>query len=127
VGETEVALSPPVKERAMRYYVEKAMETTTLVSQAPGKLIPPETVNGVVQTIALRFDPCRIVLFGSYVDGTATPDSDLGLLVIMETGLPPHKRATPLRLAFDPAPCAMDILVYTPDEVKRWNLRRTIF
>jgi uncharacterized protein len=111
---------PPKNERCGLVW-KKAMETTTLVPQVPGKLIPPETVNGVVQAIALRFDPYRIILFGSYAHGIATPDSDLDLLVIMETALPPHKRAAPLRLVFDPAPCAMDILVYTPDEVKRWN------
>jgi hypothetical protein len=39
----------------------------------------------------------------------------------MATDLPRHKRATPVRLLFRPFPCAMDILVFTPEEVSEWK------
>jgi predicted nucleotidyltransferase len=119
--EIKVANASACKERRSWTHRCIVMDTTALVSQAPGKLISPETINGVVQAIADRFSPCRIVLFGSYAAGTPTPDSDLDLLLIMETALPAYKRATPIRLMFDPTPCAMDILVYTPEEVQRWH------
>jgi predicted nucleotidyltransferase len=35
------------------------------------------------ERIARDFRPERIILFGSYADGTATPDSDVGLLVVL--------------------------------------------
>ena len=79
------------------------------------------TIDDVVRAIVDSFRPDRIVLFGSAASGRTRPGSDLDLLVIMETALPRHKRAVPIRLLFKPAPCPMDILVYTPDEVKRWN------
>jgi uncharacterized protein len=60
-------------------------------------------------------------LFGSYAAGQPTPDSDLDLLIVMDTDLPKHKRATPLKLLFRPMPCSMDILVYTPEEIDYWN------
>jgi hypothetical protein len=39
----------------------------------------------------------------------------------MDTDQTGNKRYTPIRLIFNPVPCAMDILVYTPDEIKKWN------
>ena len=83
--------------------------------------IPQATVRNVVETIAERFKPDKIVVFGSCARGEAGPDSDLDLLVIMKSNLPRYKRATPMRLLFNPTPCPMDILVFTPREVRRWN------
>ena len=97
------------------------METISVREQATGGLIPQETIDAVIRSIAERFSPHRIILFGSYATGHPTPDSDLDLFLIMDTDLPRYKRATPIRLLFQPAPCAMDILVYTPEEVARWN------
>jgi len=97
------------------------METVTTIEQAYGELIPPQTIDTIVREIARNFSPLQIILFGSYASGQATPDSDLDLLVIMDGDLPRHKRATPIRLLFRPTPCAMDILVYTPQEIAEWN------
>ncbi len=89
--------------------------------QRLGQLIPQETIDGVIQTITTRFSPEKILLFGSYANGRPTPDSDLDLLIVMETDRPRNKRATPIRLLFQPTPCSMDVLVFTPDEVMYWN------
>ena len=45
----------------------------------------------------------------------------MDLLVIMETDLPAHKRAAPIRLQLRPAPCPLDIVVCTPGEVAYWD------
>ena len=63
----------------------------------------------------------KIVLFGSLAKEDMDVSSDLDLLVIMKSNLPRYKRATPMRLLFNPTPCPMDILVFTPREVRRWN------
>ena len=97
------------------------METISVREQATGGLIPQETIDAVIRSIAERFSPYKIILFGSYATDHPTPDSDLDLFLIMDTDLPRYKRATPIRLLFQPAPCAMDILVYTPEEVSHWN------
>ncbi len=73
----------------------------------------------VVRTIAERFDPERIVLFGSHARGTAHPDSDLDLFIEMETPDRPHERAVKIRSAFGLYRQPMDIVVYTPAEVQR--------
>ncbi len=97
------------------------METVSTLEKRNGKLIPQETISAIIQAIADHFSPQRIVVFGSYSSGQPTPDSDLDLLVVMSSDLPRHKRATPIRLLFRPTPCAMDILVYTPEEIAYWN------
>lgn len=97
------------------------MGSITLQCQKIGELIPQETIIGVAKAIADNFHPEKIILFGSYASGTPTPESDLDFLVIMDSDQPRYKRSIPIRLLFKPVPCAMDILVYTPDEVKKWN------
>lgn len=97
------------------------MPALALKEQSFGQLVPQETIREVVLAIARNFAPERIVLFGSYASGQPSPDSDLDLLVIMETDLPRHRRTAPMRLLFKPMPCAMDLLVFTPAEVQKWN------
>lgn len=92
-----------------------------IAEQKTGETVPPEIILAIAEAIVERFDPEKIIVFGSYASGRPTPDSDLDLLVIMETDAPRHKRAVPLHLLFRPTPCAMDILVYTPEEVAYWN------
>ena len=97
------------------------MATVSVKRQKYGELIAPETIDGVAKAIAENFHPEKIILFGSYALGTPTPDSDLDFLVVMNTDQPRNKRSVPIRLMFSPVPCAMDILVYTPDEIEKWN------
>jgi uncharacterized protein len=47
----------------------------------------------LVERIATKFDPDKIILFGSYAAGNATTDSDLDLLIIKDTDLPRHRRS----------------------------------
>ncbi|MBV5338463.1 MAG: nucleotidyltransferase domain-containing protein [Deltaproteobacteria bacterium] len=97
------------------------MATVSLKQQQYGELIASETIDAVAKAIAENFHPEKIVLFGSYATGSPTPDSDLDFLVVMDTDQPRNKRSLPIRLMFNPVPCAMDILVYTPEEIKKWN------
>lgn len=97
------------------------MATVSVQRQTIGELVPSSTIEGVTQAIAENFHPEKIILFGSYATGNPTPDSDLDFLVVMNSDQPRYKRSLPIQLMFKPYPCAMDILVYTPDEVKKWN------
>ncbi len=94
---------------------------TTVEQKAADSFVSQETVSGIIRAIAENFSPQQIILFGSCASGQTTPDSDLDLLIVMDTDLPRHKRATPIRLLFRPMPCAMDIFVYTPAEVSEWK------
>lgn len=61
----------------------------------------------------------RVVLFGSYANGRMTADSDVDFLVVAESDLPRHKRSRDLYRRIQPHRFSMDIIVYTPEEVRR--------
>jgi predicted nucleotidyltransferase len=44
-----------------------------------------QAIREIVQQIVERFRPQKVILFGSYAQGKPTPDSDVDLLVVMET------------------------------------------
>jgi len=76
---------------------------------------PP--VETIVRTIAEAFRPRRIVMFGSRARGDTRCHSDLDLMVEMETGAPPAERARAISALFGLRRWAMDLIVYTPQEV----------
>ena len=69
--------------------------------------------------IGREFDAERVVLFGSHAQGTATDDSDVDLLVVAQTSLPPRKRYGAVRRLVADFPAAFDIVVKTPEEYAR--------
>ena len=73
----------------------------------------------VTKTIVERFRPRRIMVFGSHAHGEASPDSDLDLFIEMDTSLRPPDRTIEVSEAFGLRPWPMDIVVYTPEEVRR--------
>lgn len=86
-----------------------------------------ETLPAVVERIAQELKPEKIVLFGSYARGEQTPDSDVDLLVIMETDESHVDRALAVSRLIDPRPFPTDIVVRTPDEVQRAFDRKEFF
>lgn len=69
--------------------------------------------------IGREFHADRVVLFGSYAHGVPTDDSDVDLLVVAQTSLPPRKRYGAVRRLVADYPAAFDIIVKTPDEYAR--------
>ena len=80
---------------------------------------PP--VDEIVQKIVEAFHPRRIVMFGSRVRGEQGPDSDLDLFIEMERTNPPRERMREVIRLFGLRRWAMDVVVYTPQEVQRWR------
>src|SRR4051812_19573387 len=79
----------------------------------------PPLLDQITRTIVERFHPQRVVLFGSHARGEARPDSDVDLMVEMESPLKRGPRAIEILRAFGIRPWAMDLVVYTPQEVAR--------
>src|SRR5262245_60398930 len=81
----------------------------------------------MVRRIAERFDPDQIILFGSRARGTARPNSDVDLLVVMPIAGSKRETQIAIRCALHDIHVAKDIIVATPDEVeKRRNIIGTI-
>lgn len=79
-------------------------------------MITPEQIQGVAHQIARKFNPIKIVLFGSYGRGQAHDYSDVDLLIIHEAG---REGVDPeIEVAAGIAhPFPMDILVRTPQQI----------
>ncbi|MCX5654653.1 MAG: nucleotidyltransferase domain-containing protein [Planctomycetota bacterium] len=78
-----------------------------------------EQIGEVVDAIVERFHPRRVVLFGSYARGDAHADSDVDLLVEMETSASPPERVMQISRLFGRRRWSLDVVVYTPEEVQR--------
>ena len=75
----------------------------------------------IVRRIRAIAEPEKIILFGSYARGEEGIDSDLDLLIVLNSDLPRHKRAVPFYEALSGLGVAKDIVVYTPSEVEEWQ------
>jgi predicted nucleotidyltransferase len=75
--------------------------------------IPSEVIAQINQQIVERFHPMKIILFGSYAYGNPQPESDVDLLVVMETSLREIQQALQIRKFLNPL-FGLDIIVYTP-------------
>lgn len=76
-------------------------------------------VDEIVQKIVAAFHPRRVMMFGSRARGEMDVDSDLDLFVEMESNLPPRQRVRVVNDLFGLRRWAMDVVVYTPDEVQQ--------
>jgi predicted nucleotidyltransferase len=83
------------------------------------QIVDETLIREVVERIASAFKPRRIVLFGSHARGDAHPESDLDLLVEMETELEFYDRIRTVSSIFGLRRWPLDVLVYTPDEVAK--------
>jgi len=78
-----------------------------------------ETLPKAVKRIVRALHPEKIILFGSYAAGTPTADSDVDLLVVMDTTAPRRARSWAVSRLLIPRPFPVDILVRTPDEIEK--------
>ena len=80
-----------------------------------------EKITWMVRRIAESFHPQKIILFGSYARGTATDDSDVDLLVVMEVKGTKRQLTTEIDLALADRELPLDLLVVRPDEICKYK------
>jgi predicted nucleotidyltransferase len=78
-----------------------------------------DRLEDVTKRIVEAFDPHQIILFGSHAYGHPSADSDVDLLIVMESDERPAARAMRVSRLLRPRPFPMDILVRTPEEIQR--------
>lgn len=84
-----------------------------------GADIPMRVIRRFAREVAERFQPDKIILFGSYAYGTPHEDSDVDILVVMRARNQ-LDQAYKIRCAVS-APFPMDLIVRTPYSMK-WRL-----
>ncbi len=95
------------------------------------KRIPKTVIREMARLIAEKFHPQKIILFGSYARGNPRPESDVDLLVVMDTNLKESEQAMQIRRHLG-VMFGMDLIVRTPKrlaeriEMGDWFLRDII-
>jgi predicted nucleotidyltransferase len=84
-----------------------------------GADVPMRVIRRFARQVAERFEPEKIILFGSHAYGTPHADSDVDILVVMPARNQ-HDQAFKIREEVD-APFPMDLIVRTPANLK-WRL-----
>lgn len=85
-----------------------------------GADVPMRLIRRFARQVAERFQPDKIILFGSYAYGTPHADSDVDILVIMPARNE-LDQAVRISLAVE-APFPLDIIVRTPQKLA-WRLK----
>lgn len=86
------------------------MEAIEVPNVNERRRIPMRAIRAVVKQIAEKFQPEKIVLFGSYAYGKPKPESDVDLLVVMETSLRSRQQRLEISRALSPRPFPLDII-----------------
>jgi uncharacterized protein len=83
----------------------------------------------IVQRIASRFDPDKIILFGSHARGDAGPDSDIDLLILFShLANPLHRQAELYRALIGCTASPKDLVVSTTERFERYkNIANTVY
>jgi predicted nucleotidyltransferase len=90
-------------------------------------MITQQQLDHIVTRILKLYQPEKIILFGSYANGTAVENSDLDLFLVKDTIESPVERSAMIRNALRDFLQPMDILVYTPEEVEKDKDRKFSF
>lgn len=80
-----------------------------------------QIIDEMVRRIVGRFDPEKIILFGSHARGTGGPDSDADLLVVMRVAGSKRQAAVEIDLVLAGVGLPKDVIVVTPEEVERYR------
>ncbi len=114
-----------VLKRPYNIYKMTAIHVPTVDKR---KRIPQKAIDQVVEQIVEKFKPEKIILFGSYARGNPRPESDVDLLVVMDTPLKESKQSLEIRRYLDIL-FGLDLIVHTPKKLKErvdmgdWFLR----
>ena len=95
------------------------------------KRIPQKAIDQVVEQIVEKFKPQKIILFGSYARGNPRPESDVDMLVVMDTKLKDVKQAIEICQQIEYR-FGLDLIVHTPKYLAKrvkmgdWFLRDVV-
>jgi uncharacterized protein len=78
----------------------------------------PPYLSDVIDRIVSKFQPEKIILFGSWARGEAEQESDLDLLVVLPKVEHKRKAAIEVLKALNGLPISKDVIVTTPQELE---------
>ena len=109
-----------MRRRLKVCFTRHRTQFTMMTAAEPAWQITPEKVQAVVQRLTQIGRPKKIILFGSYVWGDATQDSDLDVLVVAGDEVASPRRERPATEPVSDINMPMDILVAPYSHLKRF-------
>ncbi|NTU63508.1 MAG: nucleotidyltransferase domain-containing protein [Chloroflexi bacterium] len=93
----------------------------TVQSSSPNlpSRVPLSAIYEIAQVIAEKFQPDKVVLFGSYAYGEPKPWSDVDFLVVMDTPQGEARALRAVRDALPRRPFSVDVVVRSQAEIDR--------
>lgn len=76
-------------------------------------------IRNLTQTIREKYKPEKIILFGSAARDEFGKNSDLDFIIIKKVSKPQHQRSLDIYRYIRNRTLPIDILVYTPEEIKK--------
>jgi len=99
-----------------------AIDFDAMLERPPPPNPDDSLLKEVVQRILSVRRPAAIILFGSSARHQTREDSDLDLLIIEQhNSLPRYRRAVDYRMALLGIDRDIDLVVYTPEEIREWS------
>ena len=80
-----------------------------------------QVIDEMKNRIVERFNPVKIILFGSFAKDSFGPDSDIDLLVIMDIEGSKRNKAAEIDLLLSERNMPLDVIVVTPEEFVRYR------
>lgn len=84
-------------------------------------MVTQKQINEITRRIIENFKPEKIILFGSYANGTPTEDSDLDLLIIKDSELPARIQNRKVRKILTDLKIPVDVIVKTAKEFETYK------
>ena len=82
------------------------------------KRIPKSVIRNLSRQIARQFKPQKIILFGSYARGNPRPESDVDLLIVMDTPLKERQQSLQICRSLGVL-FGLDLIVRTPKRLEQ--------
>jgi predicted nucleotidyltransferase len=76
-------------------------------------------IDAAIELIASKFNPDKIILFGSYASGFPHEDSDVDLIVVQDSDQPIQSRGFEIRMALLGTRIPIDLMVFTNSEFEK--------
>lgn len=108
-----MAVRVPENRRVMKTKME--LDTATVAQR---KEVLEKELHRIVATLIEKYKAGKIILFGSLSTGRIHEWTDIDLLIVKETDKRPLDRATDIMEILNYPRIAMDIFVYTPQELE---------
>lgn len=84
-------------------------------------MVTQDQIDEIIKELVKNFKPQKVILFGSYANGTPTEESDLDLLIIKDSNLPSRLQNRKVRKILSGLKVPVDVIVKTAEEFEPYK------